>query len=59
VHPTSQASVRPIGHPSPRRRNRRTPSRYTAASTSAVVPNSRLNRQSKASRAKVGGPAKS
>ena len=57
--PSSQATVRPGGQASPRRRSRRTPARYSAANTMAAVPKIRSKRQSKSTRAGVGGPAKS
>ncbi len=59
AQPSSQATVRPTGHRSPRRRSRITPARYTAANTIAAVPKTRSNRQSNSTRATVGGPAKS
>jgi hypothetical protein len=56
--PHSHATVRPIGHASPRRRNRRMPTRYSTAMTIAAVPKMRSNRQSNNARASVGGPSK-
>ncbi len=57
--PSSHATIRPVGHWSPRRRSRRTPTRYASAITIAAVPKIRSNRQSNKIRATVGGPAKS
>jgi len=59
AHPQSQATMRPVGHVSPRLRNRITPATYTAAKTSAAVPKIRSKRQSNNTRASVGGPARS
>ncbi|SLI91273.1 Uncharacterised protein [Mycobacteroides abscessus subsp. abscessus] len=55
----SQAMVRPTGHESPRACSRRTPSRYSTASTIARVPKIRSKRQSNSILATVGGPARS
>ena len=57
--PSSHATIRPVGHWSPRRRSRRNPARYSTAMTIAAVPKTRSNRQSNNTRATVGGPAKS
>ena len=38
AQPHNQATIRPVGQGSPRRRNRTTPARYTAANTMAAVP---------------------
>ena len=59
AHPHNQAIVRPAPQASPRRRSRRTPARYAAASTSAPVPKIRLNRQSRRRRSAVGGSTRS